>query len=63
MNIRNCKWQWIDDHFGPMGWFSDQEKSKHEGTGEFINGHWRALSKEEVESFARDIGRLAYEQS
>jgi hypothetical protein len=58
-----CKWQWISDHYGPMGCFSDEEKSQHEGTDEFTNGHWQALSEKEVNSMVRYIGRLAYEQS
>lgn len=61
--IENCKWQWMDNRCGPMGWFSDAEKKKHEGTEEFTNGHWRKLGQQEITSMVRSIGRLAYEQS
>jgi len=57
------KWQWMDDHFGPMGWFTDEEKAQHEGTPEFSNGHWRLIPEAEVASMDAAIGRLAYEQS
>lgn len=57
------KWQWMDNHFGPMGWFSDEEKAEHEGKPEFQNGHWRPIPEEERASMARAIGALAYEQA
>jgi hypothetical protein len=57
------KWQWISNHFGPMGWFTQEEKAQHEGTPDFTEGHWRLVSAEEVASMNRYIGRLAYEQA
>lgn len=59
----NSKWQWIDDHFGPMGWFTDEAKTQLEGTKEFQHGHWRPISAEELAQANADLGRLAYEQS
>lgn len=61
--IDNCKWQWVDDHFGPMGWFSSVDKKRFENTKEVSAGHWRPLDPEEVASMRATIGRLAYEQS
>lgn len=55
------KWQWIDDRFGPMGWFGDAYKARVEN--EFDGGHWRLIEAEEVERMARIIGQLAHEQS
>jgi len=59
------KWQWMDNHFGAMGWFSDKEKRKHEREGkpEFSNGHFREIPPEEVAAMDASIARLAYEQS
>ena len=61
--INNCKWQWMDNHFGPMGWFSDRQKVEHEGTAEFLDGYWRLLSESEVAFMSASVSRLAYEQS
>jgi hypothetical protein len=61
--MADSKWQWIDNAFGPMGWFSAEEKARHEGTKEFSNGHWRSIPEEERASMERSIGRLAYEQA
>lgn len=52
------KWQWMDNHFGPMGWFNDADKQQHEGTPGFLNGHWRPIASEN-----RALAQLAYEQS
>jgi hypothetical protein len=59
------KWQWMDNHFGPMGWFSDKDKRKHErsNTSDFCNGEWRKVSKEEVDSANSWLSRLYHEQS
>lgn len=61
--MTESKWQWIDNTFGPMGWFSDAEKLAQADNPEFLNGVWRLISPEEVEQTERAIGRLAYEQS
>ena len=63
MTTLESKWQWMDNHFGPMGWFNDAEKTRHEGTAEFLDGHWRPISPEELASMNRYIGQLAYDQS
>ncbi len=57
------KWQWMDNSFGPMGWFTDAEKTQHEGTEGFRNGHWRPVSPEELANENRALGALAYQQS
>lgn len=57
------RWQWMDDHYGPMGWFTDAEKDKHEGTEEFAQGHFRPLTPEERDSMNRWHARLASEQA
>ncbi len=59
----NSKWQWIDDNYGPMGWFSDAEKIKNEGTRPFLNGHWKELAPKEVTSFLNCVREMAYSQS
>ena len=61
-------WQWMDDHFGPMGWFNDTDKRLYEkaaadGQGGFTKGHWRQIPAEEVAKMNGYIGQLAYEQS
>jgi hypothetical protein len=61
--IADCKWQWMDATYGPMGWFTDEEKRQHENTPEFANGEWRVIPAEEVASMNRCIAQLAYEQS
>jgi hypothetical protein len=61
--INECKWQWMSNSYGPMGWFTDSQKAKYEGTDEFNDGHWRALSEAEVAFMANSVSRLAYEQS
>lgn len=58
-----AKWQWMDHNFGPMGWFTHEERAEHNGKPEFSNGHWRPISVEEVESMNAAIGQMAYEQS
>jgi uncharacterized protein YbdZ (MbtH family) len=57
------KWQWIDNTFGPMGWFTDAEKAEHDGKPDFINGHWRQVPPEEVADQNAWLGRLTHEQS
>ena len=59
----NYKWQWIDSTFGQQGWFTDERKEELKGTPEFANGHWRALSADEVNEFEASVKRLAWEQS
>ena len=59
----NSQWQWMDDHSGPMGWFSDADKKRLENTKEFSSGHWRQLGPDEITSMKALVGRLAYEQS
>ena len=59
----DSKWQWMDNAYGPMGWFSDVQKAEYEGTAEFTNGHWRAIDPKEVAAFHADVKQLAYEQS
>jgi hypothetical protein len=59
----NSQWQWMDDRFGPMGWFSDADKKQLENTEEFASGHWRRLATSEVASMNAYVGRLAYEQA
>lgn len=56
-------WQWIDNHHGPMGWFSHRDKRQHEGQPAFTNGTWRAVSAEEVARNRATDSRLYYEQS
>ncbi len=63
MNEYNWQWQWVDNAFGPMGWFTDAQKNKHQGEADFSNGHWRRLDTGEVFEFKASIKRLAYEQS
>lgn len=63
MPEEQTKWQWMDNHHGPMGWFSDEDKKEYEGTVEFRNGTWRRLSAEEVATNNRALARLYYEQS
>jgi hypothetical protein len=57
------RWQWVDDNLGAMGWFTDAEKSEHEGTKELSNGHFRALDSDEIESMNRAHNEQAYIQS
>ena len=59
----NSKWEWVDDRYGAMGWFSDADKRRFENTKEFSAGKWRRLDPKEVAEFRAYIGRLAYEQS
>lgn len=59
----DSRWQWMDDSYGPMGWFSDAEKAEHEGTEEFSGGHWRPISQQERESQNRSYNHQAYIQS
>jgi hypothetical protein len=59
--VSECKWQWVSNHFGPMGWFTDEQKAEHES--KFTDGWWRPLSVEEVARMSAAIGGLAYEQS
>lgn len=61
--FEKSKWQWIDDNYGPMGWFSDAAKRRCEGAPGFENGHFRALSATETESMGAYVGALAYEQA
>lgn len=61
MNER--KWQWVDDHFGPMGTFTDQEKRRLERNKEFQDGTWRELSAQEMTEFKQYRKWLWYEQS
>lgn len=58
---KSKKWQWISDQYGPMGVFSDEEKTEHES--QYTNGHWHPLSQEEIASFNAYVKQLAYEQS
>lgn len=43
----DIRWQWVSDHHGPMGWFTDADKDRFEGTPEFSDGHWREVGPEE----------------
>lgn len=63
--ISNCKWQWMSNNHGGMGWFSDAEKKRIQNNPEFSvkNGHWRKIPAKEVFSMARKIAQLAYEQA
>lgn len=54
-------WQWIDDNYGPMGWFSDEDKDEVEA--ELDNGHFRLVPQEEVDDFNKWLGHLSYTQS
>ena len=56
-------WQWMDATYGGMGWFTSEQKAKHEGTDGFKNGWWRQVPKKELDESNRVIGRWAYEQS
>ena len=62
-----AKWQWVSDAYGEMGWFSPAERAYHSGfrhdDGSFINGHWKPIFQDEVNSFNRYVQQLAYEQS
>ncbi len=58
-----ARWQWISDHFGPMGWFTKTQKTKYENTSEFKEGHWVPVTNDEQVSFYSWVGRLAYQQS
>ncbi len=60
---RSEKWQWVSTTYGPMGWFTAEEKKAHEGTESFSDGKWVPVAPAEVDSFNRWVGRLAYEQS
>ena len=57
------KWQWIDNAFGPMGWFTNRAKARLEGTEGFTNGHWRPIGPEELAAANADIKRLFHEQA
>lgn len=59
----DSEWQWVDNQFGPMGWFTDADKKRFTNTKEFSTGHWRRLSTKEVAEMKAYVGRLAYEQS
>lgn len=56
-------WQWMDDNYGGMGWFTDEQKQQYENNREFSKGYWRPIPVAEVEAMNRSIGQLAYEQS
>lgn len=51
-------WEWIDDHFGPMGWFTDSEKE----VANFTGGFWRPVAKKEQESMRLWLTQFTYEQ-
>jgi len=59
------KWQWIDNQYGPMGWFTDEERCACERSfaGAFANGHWRAITAEELAGMNAAMVASAYEQS
>ncbi len=57
------KWQWVSNFFGPMGWFSDAEKTQHEGTNDFKDGYWRPIPQKEITESNAAIKQLTYEQS
>ena len=59
----DSRWQWMDDHYGPMGWFTDAEKQENEGSEEFSGGHWRPLPKQERDAMNAWYRQAAYEQS
>lgn len=61
--VAETRWQWMDNHFGAMGWFDDAAKRLYENQPGFTDGHWRLVPAEEVAEFYRVIARLAYEQS
>lgn len=61
--MSEATWQWVDNHFGPMGWFTDADKTKYEGTEEFSNGKWVPVTPEELAEFNQWLGRMLYEQS
>jgi hypothetical protein len=63
MSKREQRWQWMDNRFGGMGWFTAAEKEQHEGTSKFKDGWWRPVPADGVDEFNRYVGRLAYEQS
>jgi len=58
-------WQWMDRHFGPMGWFSDAEKRRLQRQKEFApsKGCWRRIAPREVAAMDANLRALAYEQS
>lgn len=57
------KWQWVSNHVGPMGWFTDGEKKLWERSPKFTDGYWRPIADDERERMNRAIGQMAYEQS
>lgn len=58
----NRYWQWMDNRFGPMGWFTDEGKREHKGGEDFQDGTWREIPEEEVAAANRDLTRLYREQ-
>jgi hypothetical protein len=59
----NWKWQYVDENGTEMGWFTADEKRQFIRNYPADSGTWRELSSEEVESFRRHLGQLAYEQA
>ena len=59
----DTRWQWISEHFGPMGWFTPQQKAQHERTRELRDGHWRLVPPDEVAAFYRYVADLAHAQA
>jgi len=56
-------WQWMDNAFGPMGWFNDDERRELTGHQEFQNGHWREVSEEELKINRAWLTRLYCKQA
>jgi hypothetical protein len=62
MELDELRWQYVDDSGREMGWFTTADKQALDNR--VTDPHtWRELSDDEVDSFRRYLGRLAYEQS
>ena len=63
MNHNTKYWQWMDDRYGGMGWFTEEEKWACENSPVSANGHWREVPEAERDSMIAMIGQAAYDQA
>lgn len=63
MDAQKQYWQWVCNTYGPLGWFTDEQRREYEETEEFKDGHWREVPKEEMAEHLRWYARMYYEQS
>jgi hypothetical protein len=59
------RWQWIDNTYGPQGWFTYEDMQKIKGEDGFTDtdGQWVKVPQKKVEEFYRWVGALAYQQA